>query len=303
MSALVIPGEALMRKQLIGGLLRLLSWLPLRANHALGGLIGFSSWLFNGHERKVTELNLSLCYPGRTDLQKKLCRKSLIETGKSITELGWFWCRPKSALLGQIVEVRGLDIVANARKNRSGLIMISPHIGAWELAIAALSEESRLLFMYRPPRQKDLDPILRAGRSRFGAELLPLTPGGIKTVLRGLRDGATVGMLPDQEPDRANGTFANFFGVPANTMNLINRLANRSNAGMVFMVVERLAAGKGYRVEFTDANDDIRSADPDKAANALNRDVETCINRLPTQYIWSYKRFRLCEDGTRRPYS
>jgi len=291
-----------MRTQLIRIVLQGLSLLPLRINHALGSFIGTCSWRLQSTERRVSEKNLALCYPGKTSHNLKLAKQSLRETGKSLTELGWIWYRPETSLRKKLIAIEGQELIKRARENQRGIIIISPHIGSWEMTILVLANLPNLLFMYRSPRMAALDPILREGRGRFGAEIVSLTAGGIKTVLQTLKRGGAIGILPDQEPDLANGTFAPFLGVPANTMNLVNRLANRSDAVLITVVVERLPKGQGYTIKFVEADPAIRSTDKLQAATALNREVERCVAQLPSQYLWSYKRFNLCDDGTRRDY-
>lgn len=291
-----------MRTQLIRLLLQGLSLLPLRVNHALGSAIGLFSWALHSAERRIAEINLALCFPDQPEVNQTITRQCLKETGKSLTELGWIWHRSKTALNKKIVAIDGGDLLRRARQSNRGTIIISPHIGSWELAIHVLAEEPELLLMYRTPRMAALDPILRAGRSRFGASIVPLNTGGIKSVLKSLKSGGAVGILPDQEPDRANGTFAPFFGVQANTMNLLNRLATKSNANLIMLMIERLPRGAGYKVHLSEASAALRNSDLTQATMALNREVETCVQQAPTQYLWSYKRFSHCNDGSRRNY-
>ena len=96
--------------------------------------------------------------------------------------------------------------------------------------------------------------------------------------------------------------FAPFFGYPALTMVLINRLARKTGAPVVFTYVERLPAAGGYRMSFLPAPEGIDDPDPEIAAAALNLGVESCIRRCPEQYQWSYKRFSVRPDGAPSPY-
>ena len=292
-----------MRLQLIKFLLWFLSLLPLRLNHMIGAAVGWCAWVLPTASRKATELNLSLCFADKdAAYRRKLARQSLIETGKSLSELGWAWHRPRAELEKLIRKVHGEEHLIAAREKPGGLIVISPHLGAWELCMLPLANEERAIVMYRPPRHPLLEPVLIGGRTRHGGELAPLSPAGIKTVLRGLKQGRAVGILPDQEPDPNNGVFAPFFGVQANTMTLLARMARSASAGMVFIFCERLPKGAGYDLHYLPADEAMRSTDRDLAATALNQCVENCIKLRPEQYIWSYKRFRQCEDGTRRNY-
>jgi len=292
-----------MRLRLTKLILQLLSKLPLRLVHSLGAVIGWLAWRLPTSLRRISTVNLALCLPSHSvEEQRALARRSLIETGKAVAELGWIWFRPKKDLHDLIHEVRGQEHLDAARLNSRGLIIISPHLGSWEFCTVVLAQENQPLFMYRTPRQAALEPLIIQSRTRFGAELAALDAAGIKRVLRGLRDGRTVGILPDQEPDLANGVFAPLFGTQANTMTLLSRFAAREEVGLVMMYCERLPAGRGYVVHYLPADNGMRSKDKQTATTALNQSLERCIGQCPEQYIWSYKRFRLCPDGSRRPY-
>jgi KDO2-lipid IV(A) lauroyltransferase len=109
--------------------------------------------------------------------------------------------------------------------------------------------------------------------------------------------------LPDQEPKADKGSvFAPFFGVPAFTMLLVNRLARKTGARVVFLFAERLPGSKGYALHCLPAPEGIDSNDDAEAATALNLGVEQCVRICPEQYVWAYKRFRSQPDGSRHPY-
>ncbi|MBX2879328.1 MAG: lysophospholipid acyltransferase family protein [Granulosicoccus sp.] len=292
-----------MQLRLVKTLLWLLSILPLRLNHAIGAFIGLCNWWLPTRNRTATRVNLALCFPEATQQERRnLGRQSLIETGKAMTELGWIWHRSAKELNAKIRNVHGQTHLDLARQQKKGLIIVSPHLGSWEFCTVPLAWENRPVFMYRPPRRPFLEPLMISARTRFGAELASVDAAGIKHVIRSLREGRCVGILPDQEPDRANGVFAPFFGVEANTMTLLSRLSSSAEIGLVMMYCERLPHGQGYDVHYLPADEAIRHKDKTNATRALNASLERCILQCKHQYIWSYKRFRLQPDGSRRKY-
>jgi KDO2-lipid IV(A) lauroyltransferase len=99
-------------------------------------------------------------------------------------------------------------------------------------------------------------------------------------------------MLPDQDPGQGGGVFAPFFGISANSMVLLGRLARKTGAAVFFGYCERLPGTRGYRFHFLPAPAGIDDPDPQVAAAAMNRGVEACVRALPDQYQWSYRRFR-----------
>ncbi len=292
-----------MSVKLIRLLSRALSWLPLHANQMLGAALGRFAWLQNGKLRRITEINIGLCYPHLTDEERRgLAHRSLIETGRQLTECAWIWHRPIQQIEKKIVEIRGDTWLDEAQQAGKGCLMVSPHLGNWELCSLPLSRQKPFTYFYRKPRQVDMDSVLIQWRAHLRGQPATLDAAGIRQGLKILKSGGILGILPDQEPDRANGQFAPFFENPTLTMTLLSKLANRSDAAVLFCVVERLPQGKGWIFHIIPADKAVSSRDLDEATAALNRGVEQCIALCPEQYLWSYKRFNTCEDGSRSPY-
>ena len=164
-----------------------------------------------------------------------------------------------------------------------------------------LAAQGPTTIFYKP--QRLLDELIRKARGRSGATLAPTRPRGVRLLVEGLERGEYAGILPDQEPKGESGAvFAPFFGVPAYTMLLVNRLARRTGARVIFMVAERLGPGRGFRMHCIAAPEGVASEDDLIAATALNRGVEQCVAICPEQYVWPYKRFRRRPEGPPSPY-
>lgn len=278
-------------------LLRLLARLPLPLLHGLGVLLGTAAWLIPNRYRRITLRNLELCFPDLTPAARRhLARHSLVETGKTLLETPLLWFASRERLLGLIREVRGEAVLERAR-TAGGVVMVTPHLGSWELGGLYLSLRHGITSLYRPPRRAALEATIRTARERLGARLVPTDAGGIRKLYQALVRGELIGILPDQDPRAQGGAFAPFFGVPANTMTLLPRLAHKGRAPVVFGFAERLPWGGGFRVHYLPAPTGIDSDDPAIAAAALNRGVEQCVRLAPAQYQWSYKRFRTRPPG------
>lgn len=285
------------------GLTRTLGALPLGANRAVGTLLGRLSWWAKGRSRRVATVNVELCFPALDAPEREaLVRAALVEQGRALAELGWCWHRPRAALESRVRGVVGRDLLHDALRDPRGALLVTPHFGMWELSALVPTTLARLGYFYRPPRRPAFEPLLIEGRANLGGEPLRLGAGGIREALGRLRNGGAIGILPDQEPDRDAGVFAPFFGTPALTMTLLPRLAARSGARVLFVVVERLPGGTGWRYHCLEPVGDVASADPVTAATAVNRSIEACVAIAPAQYLWSYRRFRELPGGGRRPY-
>ncbi|KAA6183647.1 lysophospholipid acyltransferase family protein [Thiohalocapsa marina] len=278
------------QERLLRALLGGLSHLPLAVLHGLGVLVGWGVILLPNRQRRNALINISLCYPQLPARQKiRLRNRCLREFGKTYLELARLWLRPSDQVLGLVREVRGAELLQ--RRDGEGLIVLSPHLGAWELAGLHLAAQGPTTIFYKP--QQYLDDLIVAARNRSGATLAPITGRGIRSLVQGLARGEYAGILPDQEPRASKGAaFAPLFGLPAWTMVLVNRLARKSGARVIFMFAERLPWAAGYRVHCLPAPEGIDSVDDAIAAAALNRGIEQCIAVCPEQYLWPYRRFR-----------
>ncbi len=283
--------------------LRVLAFLPYPAIYRLAGWLGRAAAALPIKPSRFTDVTLRLCFPDFSALdRKRLARLSLMETARALCEVGAFWTWSRGRVLGLVRDVRGLDVLEAARSQGKGVIVVAPHIGAWELNVLYCSSRYPVTTLYKHPVDASIDRFFTNGRSRFGAALVPTTAGGIRRVVRALADGHLLGILPDQDPRRGAGVFAPFFGVPANTSTLVPRLVQLSGAPAVLMFSERLAKGRGFRIHFRPASDDVRDLDVVRSATALNLDIERLVREYPEQYLWSYKRFRVRPQGEANPY-
>lgn len=282
-----------LRGPLIKALLRLFALMPLPWNHAAGAGLGRLFARYSHELRHVTDVNLGVCFPNLSDTDRaQRARDCLIETGKSMTELGPLWLWEPKRVLRLVREISGEEALRDALALGHGAIMASPHLGAWELMGLYLAAKYGITSMYRPPRIADLDETMRRARSRTGATLVPTDASGVRALLQALKRGGLVGVLPDQDPGAGGGEFSPFCGVPANTMTLLSRLAQRSGAPVIFCYAERLARGTGFHLRFEAAPKAVSAGDLAASLAAVNATVEALIRRAPEQYQWSYRRFR-----------
>lgn len=275
-------------------LLWLLGRLPLRALHALGDAIG-GLWLRAGlREALVAAANLQLCFPDLTDDQRQsLLRQTLAQTGRTATELAWLWTRSAATVNARIRVVAGEQLFLDAIAAGNGVLIAAPHLGAWEALNLYLSRTAPVAVLYRPPRLTWLEALINHCRGRFGAEPVRAEAAGVRTLMKRLKSGGVVGILPDQQPKVGEGEFAPFFGHPALTMSLFPKLAQRTGARVLFAWVERDASG--FAVRFFDEGAVLD-------ATTMNTAIERLARQSPAQYQWTYKRFGIQPDGAPSPY-
>ncbi|WP_044406762.1 lysophospholipid acyltransferase family protein [Thiomicrospira microaerophila] len=278
---------------LFKAIIRFFSWFPLRWNHRLGAMIGWLLWRIPNRARKITAKNMAIAFADYSpEQQQALVKKALIETGKTFTELGPLWIWSQARLLPLVKRIEGEDPIKQAFEQGKGVIVLSPHIGAWEMMGWYWSVHYQITSLYRPPRIGSIEGFMRHVRERAGANLVPTDLTGVKALRRALKANQMIGILPDQDPGKSGGVIAPFFGHPANTMVLVSKLAAKADCPIFFTYAERLPRGEGYVLHIKPADPALASLDEFEAASALNQGVEGCVRHLPSQYQWSYNRFK-----------
>lgn len=281
--------------------LRLMSWFPLHLSQAVGKTIGIVNYRFNSRLSKVTRENISICFPKMDEAeQETLIRASLQETGKTLMETPATWLGGFDRLNSWIRDVENEHILDNAIAEGGGVIVMLPHIGNWELFNVYYARRGTMTALYSPPRQKYLVSVMRNIRNRYGNKLVPTNVKGIATLYRCLDQGEVVTILPDQVP--RTGDYAPFFGVEALTDHLVSRLLQKTRARAVCAYVQRCRDKSGFKVIFSEPLVDIYSNDTTTSARALNKTIEACVERAPSQYQWEYKRFKERPSGERKLY-
>jgi Kdo2-lipid IVA lauroyltransferase/acyltransferase len=284
--------------------IRMLGRLGYRAIHRLGGAAGRVLAAVPNDSLRATRLNLEMCLPELDAVERRnLERASLIESGRTMLELGALWCWPRERVLALVRETEGLDLFQAALARKRGVLLLTPHLGSWELAGLFVSSIAPVTAMYTPPRHREMERFYNGARERLGARLVPADASGVRALHRAIREGQVAGVLPDQDPGHGSGLFVPFFGVLANTTTLVAKLAHKTGAPVVLTWAERLEGGAGYRMHFVEpAMPELAGGDTEAAVRAMNRELERLIRSSPCQYLWSYKRFRYRPPGLKNPY-
>ncbi|MBU2477923.1 MAG: lysophospholipid acyltransferase family protein, partial [Gammaproteobacteria bacterium] len=183
-----------------------------------------------------------------------------------------------------------------------GVILATPHHGSWEMAGHIAAVRWGITTLYKPPRLIGMDKLIRQGRQQLGAQLVATDAKGIRSLYETLSRGGAIGILPDQDPGESGGIFAPFFGIPANSMVLLSRLARKTGAPVFICFCERLPGTQGYKLHCLPAPAGVDDADATVAVTAMNAGIENCVRLCPEQYQWSYRRFRTRPAGEPKIY-
>ncbi len=280
-------------RDLIGKLLlRLCARLPLSTIHRLARWSGL--WLAkrNNKHRLISQTNIERCFPELTpEQQQQRVTNSLIATSMTLFESGLIWLGNKQRVDKLIQEVHGEQLLQAGLERGKGVILVAPHLGNWEMIGVYCAPRYAMTNMYKPPEQPWLGQIIRQGRERFQQKLAPTDVSGIKILFQALRNNEIIGILPDQDPRQSGGQFAPFFGIQANTITLLSKLAQRSGATVLCAYAERLPDSGGFALHFCSAPKQLSNKNMLESVTAVNQMVEKAVRQIPDQYQWSYKRF------------
>ena len=265
-------------------LFRMLSRLPLPALHALGSALGWTVYLASpAYRRRLRENIHRAGYPQHR-------HAAIGEAGKSILELPFIWCADPARVLAT-ADIENWPLLQEALDSGGGVIMLTPHLGCFELIAQVVATRIPFTVLYRPPRKAALKPLMEDARARHNLLLAPANLSGVRALLKTLRKGGAIGLLPDQVPQHGEGVWANFFGKPAYTMTLPGKLQRMSNAPLIVCHAERKPHGRGYLIRFT-RHDQPLGESAEQQARAINAAMEEVIGLCPAQYFWSYNRYK-----------
>jgi KDO2-lipid IV(A) lauroyltransferase len=267
-------------------ILKIFSILSLSTINRLGALLGYCIYAFSSKSRKHINQNLRISKLAKDEVHFNALKHANIRAlGIGAIETLAIFQKDEHTLLGYINHVYGWHNVEEAYQAGKGAILLTPHLGCFEMTSIFYGSKHPITVMFRPPKLKFLGAIIEKGRSRTGITLAEANASGVRKLIQALKRGEAIGILPDQVPNAGEGEWADFFGQPAYTMSLASKLANKTNAPVVMAFGERLDNGKGFNIHFTKVNSIA-------TASQLNQAVEQQIAQKPSQYLWSYNRFK-----------
>ena len=280
---------------------RALNWLSrrsLRLLHVVGGLLGWAVYVLSPSYRRRLRAHAALAGVSAADR-----RASVAEAGHMVMELPRLWLRPREQDIADPVYWHGTELIETLMAQDRGLLLLTPHLGSFEVAAQAYAQrygaQRPITVLYRPARKRWLHELEMRARARPALATAPATLAGVRQLIRALRRGETVGMLPDQVPPDGMGVWAPFFGKPAYTMTLAARLVQQTGCAVCLIWAARLPRGGGYSLQLRPLAEPLPARermDEDAwtlaAATAVNLSMEAVIAQMPTQYLWGYHRYK-----------
>jgi Kdo2-lipid IVA lauroyltransferase/acyltransferase len=266
----------------VKALFQLLSKWPLALLHLLGALLGWLTWLLSPTYRRRFAENAR-----QAGYRFAEVRPAVAEAGKLVAETPRLWFGRTPA-----IQWENDELISELRAQGRGIVFLTPHLGCFEVTAQAYAARfGPITVLYRPARKAWLQDLVATSRDRPRMTAVPTTLAGVRQMLRALRAGEAVGLLPDQVPPRGLGVWAPFFGRDAYTMTLPARLVQQTGAAVLLAWGERLPRGGGYRVRLQRLDGEL-ARDPAEAAAQVNAAMERLVRAGTTQYLWGYARYK-----------
>jgi KDO2-lipid IV(A) lauroyltransferase len=269
-------------------LFAVLARLPLRLLHAKGACLGWLVGVISPKTRRTASANLQTAGLRLSPL------RVLAENGRAVLELAWVWMRPTDDVMARI-EVQGEDSIDAALAQGKGVVLLTPHMGCFEVTAQWIAARfhggTPITVLYRPPRKTWLAPLIEGKRGRPNLALAPADGSGVRKMLRALKKGEVIGLLPDQVPGKGEGVWADWFGKPAFTMTLPAKLALATGAPVVVGVAIRRRAGRGWTLIWRPF-EGVLTGDEVADALTINLSMQGLVALAPEQYWWAYKRYK-----------
>ncbi len=259
-----------------------LSRWPLPLLHLLGAAAGWLAFGLSPTYRRRFLANARQAGYAFADV-----RRAVAEAGKLLMETPRLW-------FGRTPPVEWLhpELITDLLAQGRGIVFLTPHLGCFEVTAQAYAARfGPITVLFRPARKPWLQELVATSRNRPNMTAVPTTLAGVRQMLRALKAGQAVGLLPDQVPPQGLGVWAPFFGREAYTMTLPARLAQQTGAAVLVVWGERLPAGRGFRVHVERLEGEL-SRDPREAATQVNAAMERLVRAGATQYLWGYARYK-----------
>jgi KDO2-lipid IV(A) lauroyltransferase len=286
---------------LVAAVARLLGRLPRGLACRLAGVLAWSVYVLHGRLRRVGLRNLELAFPGLSAGERKEILRGVYRSlGRQLVEFCRMARYTAENTIGWI-RTEGLDHYLAARARGKGVLIVTGHMGAWELSSFYHSLMGYSMSMIaRPLDNQRLDAFVNGIRCLHGNRVLPKDDFA-RGLLTAMRRGETVGILMDTNMTPPQGVFVNFFGKQACTASGVARMALKTGAAVLpgFMVWEeaerRYVLHFGPQLAFERTTDE--EADIVTATQLCTSTIETWIRRYPDQWLWIHRRWKTRPAG------
>ena len=283
-----------------------LGLLPRPAARFVGAGFAVAAYAFRGPLRRAAMFNLGLAFPDWSDAERKRVIRGMIR------QIGWMAAEfsqfPKYTRknIQNIVVLDGFENFDVARRRGNGVLFLTGHMSAWELAPFAHALYGHPLhFLVRPIANRRVDALINRYRCLSGNQPIEKNKSA-RSILRILADGGTVGILSDHNTVLEESVFVDFFGIPASTTSGLARIALRTDAAVVPGFLSWDSARRKYRLRFEPAVELARTGDEEldviENTARFTKTIEDYVRAYPDQWLWVHKRWKTRPPGEKEIY-
>src|SRR5262245_8994871 len=272
------------------GVVRLINFLPLRAQLGTGRFFGRIGWIFARRDRRIADINIKLCLPQLDARERRrLVRDHFASLGCALLETGLVWWASDSRWR-RMVEFPGIEHLEAALRRGRGALLLSAHFTTLETGARALTLLGPTSIMYLTPGNALIAELSRRGRTRHTVQAI--SSDQIRDLLQNLKNNLPVWYAPDQRYTEKNSELVPFFGHPAASNVATSRLAKITGAPVLPFFPRRCADNRGYIVRIHPPMRDFPTDDPIADTSRFHALIENNAREHPEQYLWTYKRFK-----------
>ena len=257
-------------------------------------------WL-RPRQRAAAAENLKLAFPEWNNKQRRAAIRGMVR------QLGWMaaefaqFPRHTRQNIDRVILLDGFENFANAQARGKGVLFLTGHMSAWEMApFAQALYGNPLHFLVRPIDNAQVDALITKYRCLNGNQPIDKNQSA-RAVLKVLREKGTVGILADQNTQPSEGVFVDFFGIPACTTAGLARFALHTDAAVVPVFVHWDDQTRKYRLCFDPQVELVRTGDDatDIRENTqrFTRAIENYVRRYPDQWLWVHRRWKTRPPG------
>jgi Kdo2-lipid IVA lauroyltransferase/acyltransferase len=271
---------------------------PLPLVRALGALLGGLLYLCVASRRHVVRVNLRLCFPAWSEAKRqRVARQVFVCFAQAWLDRAWLWHASPRVLRQRLRLSDPQGVLAHDRPT----VLFAPHFVGLDAGWTCLAMQPlKLSTIYTQQSNVAVDDWVKQGRARLGEVSLFRREDGVKRLLKGLRTGQWLYLLPDMNFGTEESVFVPFYGVPAATVPSLSRFASLAGARVVPVVTTMTASG--YEVRVLPAWTDVPSGDASADTALMNLRLQEWIDEHPAQYFWVHQRFKSRPPGEPSAY-
>ena len=282
-------------------LLFLFGLLPLRMALFLGAKLGRCFYCFSGRLRRTGDRNLEVAFPDLSQSQRRSLLRGCFESLGRLLGVFSHFATANPQTLKQLIDCEGLEHIAAAQQSGRGVILFTGHVGAWELSSFALSLFGYpLSFLVRRIDNPKIESLIEGRRTRLGNRTIDKRSAA-REMLQILQTGGTLGILVDLNTLDREGTFVDFFDVPASTTFVLAKLALRTEAAVLPVFAPWDHQRRRFLLKVEEPLGFERSGDDDEDVRRLTqlftKVVEKYVRRYPDQWLWIHRRWKTRPPG------